>query len=139
MKVIIDTNILISAALKGRNPEEVIQFIIDNSDFDWIVSQEILEEYKEVINRRKLKLPDEVKNPWLNRIETIPQLVEVEVTVEFYRNGKDSKFLALAIASNADFLITGDKDFNDAKELGKTAIISASAFKDLFMGEGVKD
>lgn len=106
MKVIIDTNILISAALKGRKPEEVVQFIIDSSDFDWIVSQEVLEEYREVINRRKLKLPDEVKNRWLNRIETIPQLVEVQVKVDFPRDAKDAKFIALAMASEANFLIT---------------------------------
>ena len=139
MKVIIDTNILISAALKGRKPEEVVQFIIDSSDFDWIVSQEVLEEYREVINRRKLKLPDEVKNRWLNRIETIPQLVEVQVKVDFPRDAKDAKFIALAMASEANFLITGDKDFNEVRELGKTAIISVSVFKDLFIDEAMID
>jgi len=29
MKIIIDTNVIISAVLKGRNPRQVIQFIID--------------------------------------------------------------------------------------------------------------
>jgi predicted nucleic acid-binding protein len=39
MRVIVDTNILISAVLKGRKPREIIQFISDRSDIDWIVSQ----------------------------------------------------------------------------------------------------
>lgn len=139
MKVIIDTNILISAVLKGRNPGEVVQFIIDSYDFDWIVSQEILEEYREVINRRKFKLVDEVKNEWLNKIEAIPQLVEVKVTIDFPRDAKDAKFLALAIASEADILITGDKDFNEVRELETTAIVSVSAFKDLFIDDRAVD
>ena len=47
--------------------------------------------------------------------------------------------MALAIASEADFLITGDKDFNEVRKLGKTAIVSVSAFKDLFIDEGMRD
>jgi putative PIN family toxin of toxin-antitoxin system len=53
MKVVIDTNVLISAVLRDRDPEIVIQFIVDHIEFDWIVSQEILLEYKEVLSRRK--------------------------------------------------------------------------------------
>ncbi len=56
MKVIIDTNVLVSAVLRGREPRAVLQFIIDNSELEWIVSTEILAEYKEVLNRKKFKL-----------------------------------------------------------------------------------
>ncbi|CAO4999626.1 putative toxin-antitoxin system toxin component, PIN family [Microcystis aeruginosa] len=136
MKVIIDTNILVSAVLKGRKPREIVQFISDNSDIDWIVSQEILAEYKEVLNRRKLKLTDEVKQEWLDKIETIPKVIEVNVTVDFARDVKDAKFIALARVSEADFLITGDRDFEEMIELEQTVIISVSLFYDLFIGEG---
>jgi len=77
MKVIVDTNILVSAVLKGRRPREIVQFISDHSDIDWIVSQEILAESREVLNRRKLKLTDEVRQEWLDKIETIPKVIEV--------------------------------------------------------------
>ncbi len=49
MRVIVDTNILVSAVLKDRDPELVIQFIVDNPTFEWIASQAILTEYKEVL------------------------------------------------------------------------------------------
>ena len=62
MKIIVDTNVLISAVLKGKNARDVIQFIIDQSNFDWIVSQEILEEYREVLKRPKFKIPNETRN-----------------------------------------------------------------------------
>ncbi|GCA81323.1 putative toxin-antitoxin system toxin component, PIN family [Microcystis aeruginosa] len=136
MKVIVDTNILVSAVLKGRKPREIVQFISDHSDIDWIVSQEILTEYKEVLNRRKLKLTDEVKQEWLDKIETIPKVIEVNVTVDFARDVKDAKFIALARVSEADFLITGDRDFEEMIELEQTVIISVSLFYDLFIGEG---
>ena len=134
MRVIIDTNILVSAVLKGRKPRNIIQLISDHSDIDWIVSQEVLAEYKEVLNRRKLKLTDEVRQEWLEKIETIPKLINVNVTVDFTRDPKDSKFIALARVSEADFLITGDRDFEEMIELEKTVIISVSLFYDLFKG-----
>jgi putative PIN family toxin of toxin-antitoxin system len=135
MKVIVDTNILVSAFLKGRRSREIIQFICDNYDINWIISQELLAEYREVLNRRKLKLTDEVRQEWLAKIETIPKLIEVNVTVDFTRDPKDAKFIALARVSEADFLITGDRDFNEMIELEKTVIISVSLFYDLFMGK----
>ncbi|MCA2665999.1 MAG: putative toxin-antitoxin system toxin component, PIN family [Microcystis sp. M114S2] len=136
MKVIVDTNILVSAVLKGRRPREIVQFISDHSDIDWIVSQEILAESREVLNRRKLKLTDEVRQEWLDKIETIPKVIEVNVTVDFARDAKDAKFIALARVSEADFLITGDRDFEEMIELEQTVIISVSLFYDLFIGEG---
>jgi len=56
MKIIVDTNVLVSAVLNGREPRSVVQFIIDNTTCDWIVSEEILAEYKEVLSRSKFKL-----------------------------------------------------------------------------------
>ncbi|WP_287636295.1 MULTISPECIES: putative toxin-antitoxin system toxin component, PIN family [unclassified Microcystis] len=45
MKVVIDTNILVSAILKGRLPRTVIQFVIESNKIEWIVSEAILTEY----------------------------------------------------------------------------------------------
>ncbi|MEM1171182.1 MAG: putative toxin-antitoxin system toxin component, PIN family [Cyanobacteria bacterium P01_H01_bin.35] len=79
MRIIVDTNVLISAVLKGRKPRAIIQLISDRYDMDWIVSQEILAEYREVLNRRKLKLTNEVRQEWLDKIATIPKLIEVNL------------------------------------------------------------
>ena len=133
MKVVIDTNVLVSAVLKGRKPRQVIQAIADHPNIDWIVSQEILAEYKDVLSRPKLKLPDDVKAEWLEKIETIPILVYVDLNVDFPRDQKDAKFLACAIASHADFLITGDHDFDEVQPMGKTLIISVSLFNELLL------
>jgi len=49
VKIVIDTNILVSAILKDRVPEDVLLFITDTPEFEWIASEEILAEYKEVL------------------------------------------------------------------------------------------
>ncbi len=60
MKVVIDTNAVVSAALKDRDPEAVILFVVERPEFKWIVSAPILEEYKEVLRREKFGLPKEL-------------------------------------------------------------------------------
>ena len=139
MKVIVDTNILVSAVLRGRTPKEVIQFIIDTPDCDWLVSKEILEEYKQVLSRPKFKLTPEIINQWWFVLDTVTRVVEVTNVVDFPRDRKDAKFLACALAADADFLLTGDRDFEEAKNLGKTRIISVSLFKRLLIELNSKD
>jgi uncharacterized protein len=130
-KVIIDTNILISAILKGRVPRLVIQFIVDSSNYQWVFSAEILAEYKEVLSRKKLKLPDEIKNQWLEIMDLATVLVDVNVEIDFPRDKKDAKFLECAVAAEANFLITGDTDFTEAQSLIEAPIVSVSLFKKL--------
>ncbi|MFW9261886.1 putative toxin-antitoxin system toxin component, PIN family [Nostoc sp. CALU 546] len=136
MKVVIDTNVLVSAVLKGRVPRDVIQFIFDNPDWQWIASEEIIVEYKEVLSRSKFKLTDEVRGEWFEIIDTFLTLIDVNFEVDFPRDRKDAKFLACAMAAEADFLITGDSDFNQAQTLVNTTIISVSLFNRLVCDVG---
>ena len=48
MRVVIDTNILVCVAIADRNPEAVILSVVANLEFEWVVSAEILSEYKEL-------------------------------------------------------------------------------------------
>ncbi|MCC5616855.1 putative toxin-antitoxin system toxin component, PIN family [Nostoc sp. CHAB 5836] len=131
MKVVIDTNVLVSAVLKGRVPKAVIQFIFENPHWEWIVSFEIVAEYKEVLSRPKFKLTDQVRASWFEIIDTFATLIDVNVSIDFPKDRKDAKFLACALAGEADFLITGDSDFNQAQTLLNTTIISVSLFNRL--------
>jgi putative PIN family toxin of toxin-antitoxin system len=131
MKVVIDTNVLVSAVLKGRVPRAVIQFIVDHPNWEWIASEAIVVEYKAVLSRSKFKLTDQVKTEWFEIIDTLITLIDVNLEIDFPRDRQDAKFLACAMASEADFLITGDSDFNQAQSLVNTTIISVSLFNRL--------
>jgi predicted nucleic acid-binding protein len=50
--------------------------------------------------------------------------IDLNVEIDFPRDRKDAKFLACAMAGDADFLITGDSDFSQAQNLVNTTIIS---------------
>ncbi len=93
MRVLIDTNILVYAAIAGRKPKAIIACIIAQSNYEWGVSEEILAEYREVLARRKLKLTDDQKVRWLSLIQNSTHLVDVSPKIDFSRDRKDVKFL----------------------------------------------
>jgi len=136
LKIIIDTNVLISAALKGRKPREAILKILANPKLEWVVSPAILDEYRGVLSRPKLKLSESEKEEWLDILDLATIVIEANLEIDFPRDRKDAKFLACAVAVNADYLLTGDRDFEDVKELGKTQIVSVSRFLDLMQVDG---
>jgi putative PIN family toxin of toxin-antitoxin system len=129
MKVIVDTNVIVSAALRDKEPEAVVLFISQQPDVEWVVSQEILNEYREVLRRPKFKLPEATLEKWLALLESFTTLVTTSAEIEFPRDLKDAKFLSCAQASDADYFITGDRDFTEAQRLVTTTIISVSLFK----------
>ena len=131
MKVVIDTNIVVSAALKDRDPEAIIRFVISHPNYDWIASQAIITEYSEVLRRPKFRLPTPLVQEWTDLFDTAITLVYVSVSVDFPRDQKDAKFLACAIATDADFLISGDRDLTEAYMLHTTVVCSVKHFKQL--------
>jgi putative PIN family toxin of toxin-antitoxin system len=112
MRVVIDTNVLVSAALKDRDPELVVLFVAENPDFEWIVSRGIIDEYIEVLSRKKFGLSAEIKDRWRSLLLRATTCVETIDTVDFPRDQKDARFLACAISGGAAFFITGDKGNN---------------------------
>lgn len=61
-------------------------------------------------------------------IEPFVNLIEVTDSVNICRDPNDDFLLALAKTGKADYLLTGDKDLLELKNIGKTKIITISDF-----------
>ena len=96
MNIVIDTNIVVSAVLKDRDPEAVIRFVIGHPQYEWVASRDILAEYANVLRRPKFRLPEALLQEWADVFATVMTLVDVAVVVDFPRDQKDAKFLACA-------------------------------------------
>lgn len=131
MRVVVDTNVLVSAAIKNREPEAVLLFIIERPDFEWIVSREILHEYQEVLARPKFGLQPDLLDRWRGVVEHVTTVVDAEAVVAFPPDSADAIFLSCALAATADFLISGDRQVQTAKTLSSTRIVSVAQFKSL--------
>jgi len=130
MIVVIDTNVLVSALLNPAGiPAKILKMLLDGR-FVAAVNEDIIEEYTDVLNRAKFgfnpydiaDLMSYLCNYSVSAIMRTPS-AQYDVMHE-----DDRKFLEVAIAAKADFLITGNlKHFPDSKH-DKLKIISPAGF-----------
>jgi len=126
MKVLVDTNVLLSAALRDRLPERVILPIGMSDEWVWLVTAEILDEYVQVLRRPKFALADEILRRWTELVQSRTILVDSPPAIEFTRDPKDAPILAAAIATSANYLVTGDRDLLQAQSLVSTQIATVA-------------
>ena len=131
MRVVIDTNVLVSAAFKDKSPETIIRFVVARPDFEWVVSEAIVDEYKTVLARSKFGLPASLLQQWYALLDTVTVIVDVPEPLSYPPDPTDAKFLACALAADAEWLITGDRDFSHARKLVNTPILSVAMFQKL--------
>jgi len=73
-------------------------------EWEWIASEEIIREYKEVLHRPRFNLTHAQIDYWQGFIDDAVEIVSVPVTVDFPKDRKDTKFLACALAHQREQL-----------------------------------
>jgi putative PIN family toxin of toxin-antitoxin system len=102
------------------------------------LSQETLAELEDVLSREKFDrfIPKAARQAFMENIKRNAVFYDIYNPISLCRDPKDNKFLDVAIASYADYLITGDDDLLVLKVIGNTTIITPRAFADTFaLGE----
>lgn len=110
MRVVVDTNVFISAALKEKTPPETAVHIAAASHV--LLKSTITErELFVTLDRPRLAplIPSDFLH-WLHRLIAAAELVEITEPIAACRDPKDDKFLELSVSGHADVLVTGDED-----------------------------
>jgi putative PIN family toxin of toxin-antitoxin system len=129
MRVVIDTNILVSFAIRhNANFERLFDRIAEHG-VSLICNDTILELFT-VLNRDKFR---RYISPVMivDYVEWYSAISERVITVEpitACRDPADDKFLALAVSGNADCIIAGDKDLLDMTEFRGIPIYRVTDF-----------
>ena len=131
MKLVIDTNVLISAVFFGGKPRKVVESVI-GGHVKACASGEIIKEYEEVleemISRKQGVLRKDLFQFLMKRIEIAQPVSEVRVC----RDPDDDKFLSCAIEAGALYIVSGNKDLLDIGEYDGVTIITAAEFCERF-------
>lgn len=127
IKIVIDTNILVSALLKTSGAEAAVFDCAAEGKVRWCVSPEILTEYADVLYRPKFtRIPREYISELLT-LAAHANLVTPKVALSVSPHEPDNRFLECAEASGASYLITGNlRHF--PKRHKTTEIIAAGRF-----------
>lgn len=117
---VIDTNVLVSALLSRRQDSATVLVIerMINGDIIPVFSREIMNEYREVLSRKKFKFAPEMIKYLLSTVEKFGVLVEPTPTGIILPDMKDLPFYEVVMVKRDDdaYLVTGNlKHFPDEK------------------------
>lgn len=127
MKIVVDTNVMISGIFFGGNPQKVLRAIVSN-EIVACATTEIIDEYEEIVERMIQKkqghLNANILTPVLQKLE----LIEAKSIVDICRDPDDNKFLGCAKDAKALYIVSGDADLLDLGNYEDIDIITAKEF-----------
>jgi putative PIN family toxin of toxin-antitoxin system len=133
MKVVLDTNVLISAVIATGTPHEVVVAGY-SGEYQILVSVATLMEFRETLH----KYPDRFglsEAEIQTEVETLRYFAEfVDPDVEFDivdADPDDNKFLEAAVAGNAEYVVSGDQHLLDIDSFRGIEIVTPRTFHEI--------
>ena len=129
MKIVLDANVIVAAFASRGLCESIFELCL--SEYDLILSEDLLSEIVRNL-RLKLKLPSKMIDAMKEfLLEHSIMFDPTPLPKNACRDADDIKVLGLAIASGADYIVTGDKDLLILEHYQKIPILSPRAFSDI--------
>jgi putative PIN family toxin of toxin-antitoxin system len=118
MKIVLDTNVIVSALLNPYGVPAKILGPVLNGTIKIVYDNRILEEYKDVLNRKKLNINAELINFIIDFINNEGEYRIAEHQNIKLKDGDDQVFYEVYKSGEIDYLITGNiKDFPKEKNI----------------------
>ncbi len=130
MKIVLDTNVLVSGIIWKGTPRQVLELWADGK-WQPFASMDMVVEYQRVILELTAKYPETTVDAMELLNEFVASCVIVKPIVtekKISRDPDDDKFILAALSTNADYLVSGDNDLLTLEKFGGTEIIKPSAF-----------
>jgi putative PIN family toxin of toxin-antitoxin system len=127
LKAVLDTNVVVSAHLTANGPAALMFRLALSRYFQCCVSEETLEEYCEVLQRRKFKLDADYVVQSLSAFRAAAVWVNPRVQIVAARDPEGDKILECAIEAKANYMVTGNiRDF--AKQFRGVSVLPPRGF-----------
>ena len=131
MRVVIDTNVLISALLKANSGPASIVSLWRSGEVELVVSLEVIDEIARVLDYPKIKkrVSSEEAARFLTLLYTSATIVQSnEKVAAVDADPDDNKFVALALASGAEYIVSGDAHLLDVGTYQDIEILTPAQF-----------
>ena len=109
LRLVIDTNVLVSAALKPESIQRTALVLAVTKPARFYVSRPILVEYADVLARPELSIRKGVRQQLLQLIKNDSHIVAPLRRLEVAGDPDDNMFIECADAAQADYLVTGNQ------------------------------
>jgi len=126
LRIVIDTNVLISAFIGRGSSHKVLEYSIRNHQL--VGSQIILSELREKLVG-KFKFTPETADEAIDLLQLRIEIVEPKpLPTPICRDTDDDNVLATALSGNCELIIAGDKDLLVLERVNNVNIVSPAAF-----------
>ena len=126
MRIVVDTNVLISAFIGRGTSHKVLEHCVRIHDV--VTSQFILDELREKLTG-KFKYTAETADEAIELLKSRAQIVEPEtLSSPVCRDADDDNVLATAVAGQCEIIITGDKDLLVLQQMNDIKIVNPATF-----------
>jgi putative PIN family toxin of toxin-antitoxin system len=140
MRVVLDTNILVSALIRPQGRVGAVLKHLRHGTYTLLYAQPLLEELVDVLNRPRIRdkysVTEEDVKAFLALLLLRGEVVHPEWHITVCRDSKDNKFLDVAVAGQADVLVSGDKDLLVLHPFQDIPILSPAEFLQNLENEG---
>ena len=109
LRLVIDTNVLVSAALKPEGLQRTALILAVTKPALFYMSQPILKEYADVLSRPELVIRKGIRQLLLHLVKNHSHVVKPSRRLEVCTDPDDNVFLECADAARADYLITDNQ------------------------------
>ena len=132
MRVVVDTGVLVSALIKHQGTTGDILAALRAGRFTAIYSTEMLVEIIDVLGRPSIRAkyhiePDDI-TALINLIRLRGEMVIPKQKIRACRDPKDNIFLEAALASQADYIVSGDSDLLELSPFETIPVLRPAGF-----------
>ncbi|OKY77891.1 MAG: PIN domain containing protein VapC [Candidatus Methanohalarchaeum thermophilum] len=129
LRVVLDTNVLVSSFL-GTGPPDKLMNKIEEREIISVTSLEIIEELKDVLDRDKIPVNEKEKELFLDRFLLLSEVVDpFDIDLDVVEEDQDdNKFLECALKGDCSYLVSGDSHLLDLKEFKGIKILDPRGF-----------
>ena len=128
IRIVLDTNVLISALFFGGNPQTVLEKAI-MGQISLVLSKEILNEFEEVLCAKKFPYPPEIARNIVRELEAVSELVFPTRKIAAVKaDPYDNLILECAVTAEVDYVVSGDNHLLELKRFEGIPILSPAQF-----------
>lgn len=132
MKIVVDTNVLISGVFFGGFPRKILSSIVNNR-ITACATAEIINEYEEIVQEMIERKQGHINRAILTPLISVMEIIEPVSRIELCRDPDDNKFLECAKDSRALYIVSGDRDLLVIEKYENIQIVTAKEFCELYL------
>ncbi len=132
MKVVLDTNVIVSGLLSPFAPTGQIIRQVASGDLELCYDSRIFSEYRSVLIREKFSFDQESVDDLLEQIKNNGHLTTGKPLAKRLPDEDDEPFLEVALACGARYLVTGNLKHYPVKKLKGIRVLSPAKFLEVY-------